>query len=229
MAKMKNAAVVEVDEGERLQPAARATDPQRREMQAALLDCARLRTEYRAAVAAVDEAKALVAAGEKNENLVVIRQHAADAIAREVDRRENEFPQKLRRSCPDVALHRELSRLMKKRLATQTRLATASADLQHEQRRWRDREADFRQLGVEGHDWIKVDADAALGTYAAELIGTAATIPVKQKIVQELNELAAEVVESLALVAIEHNDAAAEHRATMAAFEDCRHRMTWCE
>jgi hypothetical protein len=225
---MKNA-VVEVDRGERLQPAARATDPQRREMQAALLDCARLRTEYRAAVAAVDEAKALVAAGEKNENLVINRQHAADALSREVDRRENEFPQKLRRSCPDVALHRELSRLMKKRLATQTRLATASADLQHEQRRWRDREADFGQLGVEGHDWIRVDADAALGTYAVELIGTAATIPVKQKIVQELNELAAEVVESLALVAIEHNDAAAEHQATMAAFEDCRHRMTWGE
>ncbi len=229
MAKNKNAAVVEVDEGERLQPAARATDPQRREMQAALLDCARLRTEYRAAVASVNDAKALVAAGEKNENLVIIRQHAADALSREIDRRENEFPQKLRASCPDVALRRELSRLMKKRLATQTRLATATSDLQHEQRRWRDREADFRQLGTEGHDWIRVDADAALGTYAVELIGTAATIPVKQKIVQELNELAAEVVESLALVAIEHNDAAAEHQTTMAAFEDCRHRMTWGE
>lgn len=228
MAKNKNAAVVEVDEGERLQLAARATDPQRREMQAALLDCARLRTEYRAAVAAVDEAKALVSAGEKNENLVINRQHAADAIAREIDRRENEFPQKLRASCPDAALRRELSRLMKKRLNTQTRLATATSDLQHEQRRWRDREADFRQLGTEGHDWIRVDADAALGTYAVELIGTAAN-SVKQKIVQELNELAAEVVESLALVAIEHNDAAAEHRATMAAFEDCRHRMTWSE
>ncbi len=229
MAKIKNAAVVEVDEGERLQPAARATDPQRREMQTALLDCARLRTEYRAAVAAVDEAKALVAAGEKNENLVVIRQHAADAIAREIDRRENEFPQRLRRSCPDVELRRELSRLMKKRLATQTRLATASADLQHEQRRWRDREADFRQLGTERHDWIRVDADAALGTFSVELVGTAATIPVKQRLVTELNQLASEVVESFALVSIEHAEAAAEHQATMAAFEDCRHRMTWCE
>jgi hypothetical protein len=227
--KTKNAAVVEVDEGERLQPAARATDPQRREMQAALLDCARLRTEYRGAVAALDEARELVSQGEKNENFLVIRQHAADAIAREIDRRENEFPQKLRRSCPDVALRRELQRLTKKRLATQTRLATASADLQHEQRRWRDREADFRQLGTEGHDWIKVDTDAALGTYAAELVGTAASIPLTQRIARELNELAAEVVESLALVAIEHNDAAAEHQATMAAFEDCRHRMTWGE
>lgn len=229
MAGKKNVAVAEVDGGERLQPAARATDPHRREMQAALLDCARLRTEYRAAVAAVDEAKALVAAGEKNENLIVNRQHTADAIAREIDRRENEFPRKLRATCPDVALRRELNRLTKKRVATQTRLATASADRQHEQRRWNVRETDFQQLGTEGHDWIRVDVDAVLGTFAAELTGTAATIPVKQRLVLELNQLAADVVESLAMVSIEHTDAAAEHEATMAAFEDCRHRMTWGE
>ena len=214
---------------ERLEPAARATDPARKEMQAALLDCARLRTEYRAAVEAVDEARELVAQGEKNENLIVNRQHAADAIAREIDRRENEFPQKLRRSCPDVALRRELQRLTKKRQATQTRLTTVTADLEREKRRWRDRVADFGQLGTEGPDWIRVDVDSSLGTFAAELVGAAALIPMKQRMLIELNGLASEVVESFALVSVEHADAMSEHLATCAAFEDCRHRMTWGE
>lgn len=214
---------------ERLEPAARATDPARKEMQAALLDCARLRIEYRAAVEAVDEARELVAQGEKNENLIVNRQHAADAIAREIDRRENEFPQKLRRTCPDVALRRELQRLTKKRQATQARLTTVTADLEREKRRWRDRVADFGQLGTEGPDWIRVDVDSSLGTFAAELVGAAALIPMKQRMLIELNGLASEVVESFALVSVEHADAMSEHQATCAAFEDCRHRMTWGE
>ena len=223
-------AVIAVVEGERLEPAARATDPTRREMQAALLDCERLRAEYRAAVDVWKQAVAEVDAGERPQRFADLKLEASQVIVREINNRENEYPQKLRQSCRDAGLNLAQHRATTARNRSAERLKLASSNLDAEKLRWSRHLKGLVQLGIEGQHYRRVDEECeGLRLFGVELLGSAVADATLKVLCREWNAITSDIRECAALVLLEHDDAAAEHAEAMQAFENARHNRTWSE
>jgi len=223
-------AVIAVVEGERLEPAARATDPTRRTMQEALLDCERLRAEYRAAVDVWKQAVAEVDAGERPQRFADLKLEASQVIVREINRIQNDYPPKLRQTCADAGLNLAQHRATTARNRSAERLQQATSNLDAEKLRWSRHLKGLVQLGTEGEQYRRTDEESGgLRLFGVELLGSAVADATLKVLCREWNAVTSDLRECAALVLLEHDDAAAEHAEAMQEFENARHNRTWSE